>query len=849
VFKATLRGLLAHKLRLALATMAIVLGVSFVTGTLVIGDTINQTFDTLFHSTTAGVDVDVRAASTGTAEGRDVHPPVPASVVPTVQGVDGVKEAFGYLQRSAVIVGRDGKVVSTGGAPTLGLLWNPYPDISSYRLRSGSAPAGSDQVVIDAHTASAQGFRVGDQVRIVLPSGSPQTFTLSGITGFGDQDNLAGATVAAFDPQAGRALLGAPSEYDGVYAKAQQGLTPQQLKARIAAALPPGVEAVTGQTLAQEQSDAVKTGIGFLTTFLLVFAFISLFVGSFIILNTFSILVAQRTRELALLRCLGATRAQVMRSVLTEAALTGLVAAIAGILAGLAIAKGLEALLGAVGLDLGGTSLQLQTHTVIAGLAVGVLVTVVASFLPARRATRVSPVEALRDAVPSPSVVSAGRITGGLLLLGAGVLSIVLGLFALSSNQLLATGLGALATFIGVAVLAPIIVVPVVSVLGAPVRRFRGVPGKLARENAMRQPRRTASTASALMIGVGLVSCFTVVAASLTGSINRIVDRTVNADYIVTPQSQGGGNALLSPDITRRLAADRSVSVVSPISGGLFHYGAEADQVEAVDPATILRVADVTVQNGAAVDTLGDGQVAISEDAAKTHSLHVGDTVPMQLPRPGVLQQRVSAIYARNPLLGDYLVTRGTWQRGSIELFDFVLLVKGSGGVSQSALRSSIVSDLSAFPNVKVQNNAEYKKSQGQQVDVLLNLLTALVVLAIVIALLGVVNTMALAIVERVRELGLIRALGMTRPQTRSMVRWETVLITVFGALLGCVVGLCFGVALVRAFASQGVDVLDLALGRQVQYVLVAFLAGLVAAIWPARRAARVDMLQAIATE
>ncbi|HXA29952.1 MAG TPA: FtsX-like permease family protein [Candidatus Angelobacter sp.] len=849
MLKATLRGLLAHKLRLALATMAIVLGVSFVTGTLVIGDTINSTFDTLFKTTTAGVDVDVRAVSTGTEQGHDVHPPIPVSVLPPVQAVNGVKEAFPYLARVAVIVGKDGKVVSTGGAPTLGLLWNPYPDMSSFRLRSGAPPQGPDQVVIDAHTASVQGFKAGDSVRIVLPSGSPQTFTLSGTTGFGNQDNLAGATVAAFDPQAGRALLGAPNEYDGIYLKAQQGVSPETLKARVAAVLPHGVEAVTGQTLAQEQTDAVKTGIGFLTTFLLVFAFISLFVGSFIILNTFAILVAQRTRELALLRCLGATRGQVMRSVLTEAAITGLVAAILGILAGLGIAKGLEALLGAVGLDLSGTSLQLQPHTVIAGLAVGVLVTIVASVLPARRATRVAPVEALRDAMPSPSVVSAGRIIGGLLLLGAGVLSILLGLFALPSNQLLVTGLGALATFIGVAVLAPIVVGPVVSVLGAPVRRFRGVPGKLARENAMRQPRRTASTASALMIGVGLVSCFTVVAASLTGSINRIVDRTVNADYIISPQTQGNGDALLSPDITTRLAADRNVAVVSPISGGTFHYGNEADQVEAVDTATILRVADVTVQNGASLDRLGDGQVAISEDAAKNHALKVGDVVPMQLPRPGVLEQRVATVYARNPLLGDYLVTRSTWQRGSIEIFDFVVLVKGSSGVSQSALRSSITSDLSAFPNVQVQNNAEYKKTQGQQIDVLLNLLTALVVLAIVIALLGVVNTMALAIVERVRELGLVRALGMTRSQTRSMVRWETVLITVFGALLGCVVGLFFGVALVRAFASQGVDVLDLALGRQVQYVLVAFVAGLVAAIWPARRAARVDLLQAIATE
>jgi putative ABC transport system permease protein len=848
--KATWRGILGHKLRLVLATLAIVLGVSFVTGTLVLGDTINHTFDTLFQNTTAGIDVEVRSVSTGkTPDGGDIHPPLPAAVLAPVQQVDGVKEAFGDLVRRAVIVGRDGKAIISGGAPTLALLYNPNADMSSFRLRSGGPPHGEQQAVIDAHTASTQHWKVGDTFSAVLPSGAPRSFTISGTTGFGDQDTLAGATVVALDPRVGPTLLGATGEFDVIDVKAQSGVTADALKTRIAAALPHGIEAVTGQTAAQQASDSVKTGIGFLTTFLLVFAFISVFVGSFIILNTFSILVAQRTRELALLRCLGATRRQVMGMVLSESALTGLFASALGILAGLAIAKGLEALLSSVGLDLTGSSLQVQARTVVVGFAVGTLVTIAAATLPARRATRVSPVEALREATPQVSVVSAARIATGASLAALGIAALFVGLFAVSSNQLLLVGVGALFSVLGVTVLAPMVVVPVVSVLGTPVRNLRGVPGKLARENAMRQPRRTAATAAALMIGVAVVSTFTVVAASLTDSVNRIVDRTVNADYILSPDNQGGGEAELPQEIGRLLATDARIAVVSPIGGGVFHYGSEADQAAAVVPSTILSVAEMTVQKGVPLDRLTDSDVAVSEDAAKNHKLTVGDTVPMQFARPGVHRQRVSAVYARNPLFGDYLVTRTLWQSSNVDPNDFVVLVKGAPGVSQDALRTSIQNDISGFPNVKVENNAEYKKSQDQQVSVLLNLLSALVVLAIVIALLGVVNTMALAIVERVRELGLVRALGMTRAQTRSMVRWETVLITVFGALLGCVVGTFFGIAFVRAFASQGVDALNIALGRQITYLIVAFFAGLLAAVWPARRAARVDMLQAIATE
>jgi putative ABC transport system permease protein len=847
VLRTTLRGLLAHRLRLVLAASAVVLGVAFVTGTMVLGDTLTRTFDDLFSDATQRISLEVRAVSTGQAAGEQQRPPIPLAVVDRVRSVGGVTEAFGLVERpGTTIVDRHGRALTTGGAPTLGLTWDPYPDLSSLHLRAGTPPRGGSAVVIDARTATDHGIRVGDRVEIVLPVGQPRTFRVSGIAGFGTSDNLAGATLAAFDPQMGRALLGSPDEVDAVLVKVASGVPVGAVQARVAQALGPGIEVVTGQALATEQSRAVSTLTSTLTTFLLVFALISVFVGSFIILNTFSILVAQRHRELALLRALGATRGQVMRSVVLEATVTGLVASAAGVGAGVLVALGLEALMRSVGLDLGTTPLQVTPRTVVAGLVLGTVVTVLASLLPARRATRVAPVEALRDAVPPSSAVSAARVAAGLGIAAVGVATLCAGLFAVSSHQLPVTGLGALLTFVGVAVLAPLAVTAVIAVIGWPVRRLRGAPGRLAGDNARRNPRRTASTASALMIGVGLVACFTVVAASFKDSVGGLLDRTLTADDVVSPQSAGNP---MPAAVAATLRSTPGVATVSEVASGIFHDGAEVDQVGGIDPATIDRVAVIDVQHGAPLSRLGDGEVAISEDAERNHDLRVGDVVPMQFLRPGVRRQRVATVYARNALVGDYLVTLATWRAGNTGSADALDLVKDAPGVSQAELRRRLTAALRGFPGVQVQDNSQYRKSQEGQIGVLLNLIDVLVVLAIVIALLGVMNTVALSIVERTRELGLVRALGMTRGQMRSMVRWETVLITVFGTLLGITVGLFFGVALVHAFSSMGVDTLDLALGQQLGYVLIAFVAGLVAAVLPARRAARIDMLRAITTE
>lgn len=851
MLNATLRGLLAHKLRLLLAAIAVVLGISFVTGTLVLSDTLNNTFDSLFKQSTAGIDVSVRGRSVGTNKLGEpaTHPPVPDSVLATVRSVPGVGEAFGQVQATATLVDRNGKEIRHGGAPTFGFLWNPYADMSPLHLKEGQPPHGDSEVVIDVTSAADSGFKVGDKVQIVFPAGQPRTYTISGITGFGTADNLVGATLAVFDADTGRAVLNSAGQYDTIEVRGDSGVIADDLRARIAARLPQGVEAVTAKTLVQEATDQIGTALGFLSTALLVFAGISLFVGSFIILNTFTILVAQRQRELALLRALGATRAQVLRSVVIESLITGLLASAAGVGFGVLIAKGLQALLSSIGLSLSGTSLQFQARTPIIAMVVGTLVTVGASLLPALRATRIPPVAAMRDSVPTASAVSTRRIAGGSLVAVAGITILLLGLFALSDHQLLAVGAGALLTFVGVAILAPVVAVPVVRVMGKPVQALRGVPGTLARENAMRNPRRTATTASALMIGIGLVACFTVVAASFKDSVNAVVDRTARADFIVTPATVTS-DAGVGTGVADRLRKVPTIATVSELVAGSITVNGEDNSLLGIDPSTVDAVLAVTVQHGVDLAQLGDGDTAISEDAVTAHHWRLGDMVPMQMKVPGVRMQKVIAVYARNPLLGDYIVTVHTFRQGNPKrVSDDVVLIAATPGHSATDVRASIDAALAGFPGLQVQNQAEFKKSQGAQVDQLLNILTALLVLAIIIALLGIVNTMALSIVERTRELGLVRALGMTRAQMRTMVRWETVIITLFGTLLGIAVGIGFGIALVKSLSSQGVDILSLAPGQLVAYVVVAFFAGLLAAVFPALRASRLNMLEAIATE
>src|SRR5450631_598403 len=565
VLKISLRSLLSHKLRLALTTLAVILGVSFVAGTFILTDTINATFTSIFNAANAGVAVTVHGlqiAGQDNAIGGARNHPVPTSLLATVRGVDGVKDAVGNIFRNgASLIGSDGKPVggNGGGPPAFGANWIADPEISPYHLRSGVAPRQPGDVVVDAGTASKSHLGVGQSLPIVFAGGVEEHFNITGIAGYGSSDNLAGATIALFTESTAERVLEGQNKYDSILVSAQTGVTDVVLRERLAKALPTYAEAETGQQAAAAAEQSTESTIStFIGTPLLVFAFISLFVGSFLIINTFNILVAQRTRELALLRALGATRAQVMTSVLVEAAVTGLVASILGFAAGILIARALLSLFGSAAT--GGVTLLPRTF--IVAVLVGTIVTVIAATLPARRATRIAPVAALSEALPETQPLPRRRVLIGLIIFVLGCAALLVGLFTSAGSKLQLIGAGFLGVFLGVALLAPLLVVPVATVLGWPVARLRGAAGILAGQNARRNPRRTALTAAALMIGLALVTCVAVLTDSVRVSTNDAIEGAFRADFIVFTQGPD-----FNTQAAQALQQDPSLQDVTEVRG------------------------------------------------------------------------------------------------------------------------------------------------------------------------------------------------------------------------------------------------------------------------------------------
>jgi putative ABC transport system permease protein len=845
MWRATFKGLLAHKVRLALTALSVVLGVAFVAGTFVLTDTINRTFDNLFAETQAGVDVTVRARSGFGEEGgvNDARDTLPASLLEAVARVPGVEAAEGGVGGFAQLVRPDGKAITTSGAPTLGFSWVHDEGLSPLNVRQGRAPEGDGEVVIDAVTARNHDLGVGQEVT-VLTRAPAQPFRIVGIVGFGEADNLAGATLAVFDLPTAQRLFGKEGRFDTIDVSAAPGVTTLALRADISAVLPDGVEAVTGSQVAEESADAIKSALGFFNTALLTFAGISLFVGAFIIFNTFSILVAQRTRELALLRALGASRRQVLVSVVAEALAVGAVASAVGLGVGVLVAIGLQGLLKAFGIDIPTTETQFLARTVVVSLVVGTAVTVVSAIAPARRAARVAPMAALRDEAGADHGGSLRRRTAvGAVVLGAGAAALLGGLFGDAGISLV--GLGAALTFLGVAMLSPLVTRPLAAAIGSPLPRLAGLPGKLGRENAMRNPRRTAATAAALMIGLGLVGCVSVLAASIKQSSTEIFDRSLTADFAVSSEFF---MPTISPQVAAQLAGRPELAAVTGIKGGDMRVDGSRTQLAAADPAALRDVLNIEIVEGE-YGSLARGALLVDEAEAESRDLSVGDTVDVQFARTGDRQFTVGAVYARNELAGRYLVSTEVFEANFTEPLDFVVLAKAASGVTPAQARQAIERVTAAFPNVEVRDQTQVKADQERQVNQLLSLITSLLGLAIVIALLGIVNTLALSVFERTRELGLLRAVGMARRQVRSMIRGESVIIAVLGAVLGLAVGTLFGWAIVEALDSEGVTSLVVPGGQLALYVVAAAVAGVLAAVFPARRAARLDVLAAISYE
>ena len=837
MLRTTLRSLLARKLRLLLAGLAVVLGVAFVSGTFVLTDTLGKVFDDLFAGVNQGTSVLVRGVSALDDPGQGAPPtPVDAAVLDQVRAVDGVASAVGRVSGYAQLVVA-GEPVESGG-PALGVYIQPDSSLETLTLRSGAAPSGAGEVAVDAATAERVGIEVGDRVQVAVASGVLDV-TVTGTVGLGDSDGFAGAALTAFEPGTAQQLLAAPGTFSEIAVAAEELVDDAELAARIGAGLPGTAEAVTAAQSSAETSADIKEGLGFFTTALLVFAGISLFVGAFLIFNTFSMLVAQRARELALLRALGASRRQVTRSVLVEALAVGVVGSVIGFGLGVGVAIGLRALLGAVGVDLPEGDLVLAPRTFVVAMVVAVAVTAVAALLPARRAARVAPVEAMRDSGPAEERSLRRRGVAGGLLLASGIGALAYGL---AEGELPFVGIGAAVTFLGVATLSPLVARPVASLLAAPFARL-GVPGRLGRANAVRNPRRTSATAAALMVGLALVSAVAVLGASIKQSVSSVVDRSFAADFVLSGPWQG-----FSPTVVDRLREAPELDGVLAVRFAPLQVGERlTTDVSGLDPSATIKVLNVEVVDGD-LASLEDGQLAVSADVARELGLQVGDAVPATWAETGPAELVLGAVYEPNEFLTDVAVSEQVFSDNtSVDLLQAVGVTVAEGASPQDA-RRAVDAAVAELPMVTVQDQAEFVADQRGQIDQLLNVVLVLLVLSILIAVLGIVNTLALSVVERTRELGLLRAVGLQRRQLRRMIRIESVVIALYGAVLGVVVGVGFGWALVRALHEEGITEFVLPYDQLAAVLVVAALAGVLAAALPARRAARLDVLRAVAS-
>jgi putative ABC transport system permease protein len=849
MLKTALRNLLAHRVRLFTTGLAVALGVAFIAGTLVLTDTITKTFDDLFTDALADTDAMVRAeASFEDPNGfGDLRGRVDASLVDEVADVEGVAVASGDVWGFAQVVDKEGEPVGNPGAgpPTFGVNWPESEELNTWTLVEGRAPRGERDVVLDKGVADDAGYTIGDRAT-VLVQGAPLEVTVTGIARIGGADSPGGATFTMFTTEAAQRYVGEGGKFDSISIAGDEGASQRELVDRLETVLPDGVEAVTGATVTEENQDAMREGLSFFNTFMLVFALVALLVGGFIIFNTFFITVAQRTRENALLRAIGASRRQVLAAVLLEALGIGLVASALGLLAGIPLAAGLKALLAAFGFDIPAGGIVLATSSAVIAFSAGVIVTVVAAVSPSRKAAKVPPVAAMRDvAVSSTGYGSKQRIFVGTGILGLGAAALLYGLFGDPGNALPIVGLGVLLVFFGVSVLGRTVALPLSRVIGLPLPRLRGIAGHLARENAMRNPKRTAATASALMIGVGLVSFITIFAASTKASFSNTVDEAFTGDFIATSGQNGVGG--VAPEFTARVNELPEIEVAGGVRAGLVEIDGSPRQVLAPS-REVFGIFDVEPVAGSP-DDLDATSIAVFDNVADDKDLSIGDRVPVDFTATGPQELTVAMIYGDNAAAGDWLLGTDAFTANFPDQMDVQVFVKKADGVSADDGLAAVEGVAADYPGVDVLDQTEYKEEQMGFVDQMLGLVYALLALAILIALLGIGNTLALSIVERTRELGVLRAVGMTRKQLRSTIRWESVIIAVQGALLGLVIGVFFGWALVTALEDEGLNTFTVPVLSLVVVVVLAALAGVVAAVMPARRAARLDVLRAIVSE
>ncbi|KAE8766077.1 ABC transporter permease [Georgenia thermotolerans] len=837
----TLAHVRAHRSRFALTLLAVVLGVTFVAGSLVLTDTSQRLFEDQFRTATAGVDLTVRdAAAFDSAMGVEVErDPLPATLLDDVRAVPGVADAAASAAGQGLLK-VDGEALVPAGASLLAS-WSPAP-YGAFEIRTGHAPTADGEVVLDVATARTYGLAVGD--RVTVQADTTETLTVVGLAGFGAEDGLANTTMALVALPTAQRLLDLGDQVTQVQAVAADGVAPADLQAAVAAELGSDYDVATAQDTLAAGAAAARSRLAMIRVMLLSMAGAALLVGGFLIANTFAIVIAQRARELALLRAAGATARQLRRSVLGEAAVIGLAGSALGTALGVAAAYGLRGMAGAFGVALPDGGLVVAPRTVLVSVAIGVVVTVLGALGPARKAAKVAPIEAMRESAAVPA--RRGRVVTGVVAATVAVAAVG---SALAGAPVAVVAAGAVAALVALTLLGPVLAPGLARVVGRPLDAA-GLTGRLARESAARAPRRTAATTTALAIGLTLITFMTVVGASVKASLAGTYEEVVRADLVIESaraEMLGG----LSHEIHHAVEEVLGVAVVSRMRYGHWKDAGATSALTAVDPATLGKVADVDMVAGSLAD-LAAGGIVLAEGQAAARGLGVGDALTMTFARTGDQQLPVVGIIDdgdAQALATGFLIAMDTYAQHFTEDVDASLLVGFADGADAQATKAAVTAALEAYPTAAVRDLAEAVAARASAVDQILGMVTVLLLLAVAIALLGITNTLALSIVERTREIGLLRAIGTTRRQVRWMVRWEAVLVAALAVVIGVGLGAGLGAATVRALS--GADPVPVAwpLDRLLLVVALTAVGGLVAGLLPARRAARLDVLQAVAAQ
>jgi putative ABC transport system permease protein len=817
-----------------------------VSGTFVLTDTMQKSFDGIFETSYENTDVIVSGHQVIESETADA-PTIPSSLLRDVRALPEVGAAAGSISddTTAKVIGKDGESLA-GQNPTIVSAFDyTQPQLSPLKLQSGEWAKGDHEIAIDAGTAKKHHYEIGDKIG-VSANGPLEQYTITGIARFGEVDSLGGAVIAVFDMPTAQALLHQEGTYDELSITAADGTSDKQLSDAVSAVAPKDVDV---KLAAQEAKDAAKEtneGLGFVRIFLLGFGGIALFVGAFVIFNTLSITVAQRTREFATLRTLGASRKQVLRSVRLEGFVIGLMASLIGLVLGIGIAKGMNALFVAFGIDLPNAGTVVATRTIIVSLVIGTGVTLLSSIVPARRATRVPPIAAVREGAELPqSNMQKHSAKVALGTIAAAVAAMSMGVFGNVSGGLVALllGGGVLTLFIGVALIAPRLVKPLASLVGWPGRRLGGSAGRLASSNSVRNPSRTASTAAALMVGLTLVTAVAVLGNGLRASVNDAVDKQLHgADYVLA----GSNGATYAADADETLASTPGVKRASSIRSGEALVDGEQGFVGGIDTATIgsFYTFDWTEGSDDTLARLGDDGAIITETYADKQELKVGDEITITTPTGDEHAVTVRGIH--NPprmdsLLLDVTVSQQAFDAAYEAPKNSMTFVDTENGVTTAAIEDAA----SGYPDANVSTAESFGKDRTKSFATFLSMIYVLLAFSVVVSLFGMVNTLVLSVFERTRELGMLRAIGMTRRQARRMIRQESVITALIGAALGLPLGIFIAALLTEALSQYGV-VMSIPVGTLAAFTLVAVLAGIAAAILPARRASRLNVLNAL---